>query len=68
MEPVAATEITYTHAYHMSHPDLSEPMVLEAAIERSEGAMRGMASAIIAKKFHHMIPPSEWDVTVEEMS
>ena len=68
MEPVATTEIAYTHAYHMSHPDLSEPLVLEAAMERSEGAMRGMATMIIAKRFDHMIPPSEWDVSVEEMS
>lgn len=65
MEPVATTEIAYTHTYTMTHPDLTEPLVIDTASERDERIMAGVAMMHILKTFDHMIPVEEWDVSME---
>jgi hypothetical protein len=51
-------------AYAAQHPAMSEPLVMESAIERTPRAVAAWASMYILREFDVMLPLDEFVVTV----
>lgn len=52
-------------AYAVSHPRLSEPLILESEVERTDRALAAWASMYVLREFDEMMPPDEWTVAVK---
>ena len=51
-------------AYALHHPQLSEPLVMESAVERTDSALSAWATLYILREFDEMVDPHQWTVEV----
>ena len=50
--------------YRLSHPQLSHPLEMESAVERTNRALAAWASMYILREFDEMVTLDEWTVEV----
>ena len=50
--------------YALSHPQLSEPLVMDSAIERTDRALIAWATMYILREFDEMVTREDWTVEV----
>ena len=51
--------------YAVSHPALSEPLVIDSEVERTPRALAAWASMWVLRTFDEMLPLDEFTVTQE---
>ena len=51
---------TYTYTYTMHHPQLSEPLIIDAPIARTDRALTAWATMYIMRNFDELVTPEDW--------
>jgi hypothetical protein len=54
---------TMTRTYAVKHPDMSEPLLMDSEVERTDRALAAWASMYILREFDVMLPLDEFEVT-----
>jgi len=52
-----------TRTYAVSHPNMSEPLLMDSEIERTDRALAAWASMYVLRNFDVMLPLDEFTVT-----
>jgi hypothetical protein len=56
---------SYAFTYRLNHPDIIEPLEIDAHVERSEAALKGVAMMYTLRNFDHPTTLEDW--TVEKL-
>lgn len=51
-------------AYELSHPQLSQPLVMEAPVERTEAGLIAWATMFILQRYDVLVEKGWWSVKV----
>lgn len=57
------TATTYTYTMH--HPQLSEPLIIDAPIARTDRALNAWATMYIMRNFDELVAPEDWMIEEE---
>ena len=50
--------------YALTHPQLSEPLIMDSAIERTDCALTAWATMYILRNYDEMVTREDWTVEV----
>ena len=50
--------------YALTHPQLSEPLIMDSAIERTDRALTAWATMYILRNYDEMVTREDWTVEV----
>ena len=56
---------TTTYTYTMHHPQLSEPLIIDAPIARENKALTAWATIYIMRNFDELVSPEDWIIEQE---